>query len=280
MNYIFPEAFSKTLIKVSFLAFMVGLYSLLAIWKEQGSWANYADLPSENFAAFSLVLGLLLVFRTNTAYARWWEARTLWGQLVNATRNLAIKIEEMVKVSDADKLRTRQLQVAFPYALMAHLRGQEELPELPGMQEIDGAVTHIPQHLVQRLYRFYHLWRTKNLIDGDIYRMLDLETAQYLNICGGCERILKTRIARSYRIFARQCVVLFLFILPWGIVHEFGWWTFPLTMITAYFMIGLETVAEHVEEPFGLDDDDLDLEVMCKTMHKSVVEIGGKLDEN
>ena len=78
---------------------------------------------------------------------------------------------------------------------------------------------------------------------------------------------------RSYRVFSRQCILLFLLTFPWGIISDFGWWTIPLTTITAYFMIGMEVVAEHVEEPFGIDEDDLDLEGICNTIEHSVKEI-------
>ena len=77
----------------------------------------------------------------------------------------------------------------------------------------------------------------------------------------------------SLAAVARQCILLFLLTLPWGIISDFGWWTIPLSTITAYFMIGLEVVEEHVEEPFGLDEDDLDLEGMCQTIDHSVREI-------
>jgi putative membrane protein len=66
---------------------------------------------------------------------------------------------------------------------------------------------------------------------------------------------------------------MFLVTLPWGIAHDFGWWTLPFTAITAYFMIGMETVAEHVEEPFGRDEDDLDLDAMCDSIARTVREI-------
>ena len=94
-----------------------------------------------------------------------------------------------------------------------------------------------------------------------------------MDICGGCERIHRTRIVGSYRTFARQCVLLFLLTLPWGIAHDFGWWTIPITIMSSYFMLGLEIVAEHVEEPFGLDEDDLDLDGMSIKIRQSIEEI-------
>jgi putative membrane protein len=110
-------------------------------------------------------------------------------------------------------------------------------------------------------------------IDGQHLIVIDEDLRKLLEIVGGCERIRNTRLARSYRAFARQCVFLYLATLPWGIVHNFGWWTVPLTAILSYFMLGLETVAEHTEEPFGMDEDDLDLEGMCRTIDASVTEI-------
>ncbi|MCA9060223.1 MAG: hypothetical protein KDA85_17060, partial [Planctomycetaceae bacterium] len=94
-----------------------------------------------------------------------------------------------------------------------------------------------------------------------------------LDICGGCERIRNTRVVTSYRLFARQCVWLYLITLPWGIVDTFGWWTILLTAMLSYFMLGLEIVAEHVEEPFGLDEDDLDLDGLCRTIEVTTTEI-------
>jgi putative membrane protein len=111
------------------------------------------------------------------------------------------------------------------------------------------------------------------MIDGDELRAIDAEALRLMDICGGCERIQRTRVIRSYRVFARQCVVMFLLTLPWGIVEDFGWWTVPMTMLTAYFMLGMEIVAEHVEEPFGYDDDDLDLDSLCRTISQSVSEV-------
>ena len=81
------------------IALAMGLYALFPVVKEYTSYASIGDTPSDLHAALSLVLGWLLVFRTNAAYARWWEARTLWGSLINCSRNLAIKIQEFLSQS-------------------------------------------------------------------------------------------------------------------------------------------------------------------------------------
>lgn len=268
-----PLIFSRTLVQIGFLALLVGLYSCLSVWKEYSNYRDLGDLPSEFHAALSLVLGCLLVFRTNSAYARWWEARTLWGSLVNASRNLAIKLTCLAQLTekDVETLQTRLTQ--FPVALKNHLRR-------PGTgtpsTRADGQSSdwdHLPAYLVQQIYEWIGTAKTSGNLDGDELRVLDLELAKLMEICGGCERIARTPIVRSYRIFSRQCILLFLLTLPWAIANDFGGWTIPLAIITAYFMLGMEIVAEHVEEPFGLDDDDLDLEGLCRTVEVSVTEI-------
>ena len=135
-----------------------------------------------------------------------------------------------------------------------------------------GAV-HAPLSLVHQLYEIAGKAKRAATIDGDELRVLDVELTRFMDVCGGCERIQKTRIVTSYRTFARQCIVLVLLTLPWGMAHDFDWWTVPLTIIVSYFMIGLEVVAEHVEEPFGYDEDDLDLDAICAAINVSVTEV-------
>ena len=94
-----------------------------------------------------------------------------------------------------------------------------------------------------------------------------------MEICGGCERIRRTRLSPSYRLFVRHCITLYLCTLPWGLVEDFEFWTVPLTVIMAYFMIGIEVIAHSVEEPFGMDEDDLDLDGLCITIRSTVNEI-------
>jgi ion channel-forming bestrophin family protein len=266
-----PLAFSKTLLHVSGMALLIGLYSCLPVWKkEASSFSNFGDIPSQIHGAMSLTLGLLLVFRTNSAYARWWEARTLWGTLVNASRNLALKLTAFVSLQndDVDFLRARICD--FPVALMNHLR---MAPTSNLDSRADGGSSnhdHLPASIVQELYGWLAEKKRTRKLDGDELRILDVEVGKFMEVCGACERIARTPIVRSYRVFSRQCILLFLLTLPWGIIADFGWWTIPLTTITAYFMIGMEVVAEHVEEPFGGDEDDLDLEGICNTIERSV----------
>lgn len=276
-----PLTTSRTLIKVSLAASLVGVYSMLAIAKEYSSLRQLAPLPSSIHAALSLVLGCLLVFRTNTAYNRWWEARTLWGSLINASRNLATKLFQLGRLPATELATCHKLLSSFPFALKDHLRGEcaAELRTVGHANDSQNQAgpacpkQHQPLAIVQQLYEILSRAKQCGAVDGDELRVIDLELARLLDVCGACERIQRTRIVASYRIFARQCIFLVLATLPWGMARDFGWWTLPLSVIVAYFMIGLEVVAEHVEEPFGYDEDDLDLEGMCKTIASSMDQV-------
>jgi putative membrane protein len=265
---IVPLASSRTLGYVALCALLLGVYSVLPIWKEYSRFRDLGDTPSDLHAALSLILGLLLVFRTNAAYGRWWEARILWGGLVNASRNLAMKLVTVGRLQFEEMAPCEQLLKEFPAALMNHLRCSSSQAAATA-----AAPAHRPLQIAQQLYDWLAERKLSHKIDGDELRVIDVELAKLMEICGACERIAKTPMIGSYRVFARQCILLFLLTLPWGIANDFGWWTIPLTIITAYFMIGLEVVAEHVEEPFGLDEDDLDLESICLTIDKSIHEV-------
>ena len=92
-------------------------------------------------------------------------------------------------------------------------------------------------------------------------------------VCGACERIKNTLIAQSYRVFVRQCLFLYLLVLPWGLVDDFEYWTVPLTVLVSYLLVAGEAIAHDVEEPFGANEDHLDLDAICRGIESSVGEI-------
>lgn len=220
-----------------------------------------------------LVLGLLLVFRTNTAYDRWWEGRKLWGQLVNDSRNLAIKIQTCVRADVAEKRELAAHLADFAVALKEHLRSGVRLGSLPSFSGTAFDPPHVPAYIAQTIYDQIERWRRTEELGGFELLFLDSHAASLMNICGACERIKKTPISASYRTFIRQSIAFFLLTLPWGVVDLLGWWTVPVVLGVGYFMIGIEVIAEDVEEPFGHGDDDLKLDDICATIEKSIQQI-------
>jgi putative membrane protein len=268
-----PILTSQTLKLVAVQALAVAAYACFPLWLElRNSSDELLTLPSDIHAALGIILGWLLTFRSNVSYSRWWEARGLWGSLVNCSRNLAVKVCDLVKADDAELQRCRHAIIAFPYALKDFLRGEASIRKLKGFEEAKSEPEHLPTYLVSQIYEELREWRRRGLIDGSDLIVLDHEANRYLDICGACEKIQNTRLIGSYRTFARQCVILYLGTFPWGMVHDYGWWAIPLTAVVSYFMIGMETVAENVELPFGYDEDDLDLDRLCVVIEKSVGE--------
>ena len=292
LNLSFIEKKLGTVGRIAYYAGLVGLYSLIPLIKNDlGAVAGgflesvglhpeqiveieeFGDFSSSLHGIIGLVLGLLLVFRTNSSYSRWWEARKLWGKLVNISRNMAIKFREFTNFSREQLRELAELIVAFPEALRDHLREDDDFSMFPELEQIDPPPRHIPAYIADLIYRRVINWKRSGVIDGDELRVIDSETRELMEICGACERIRRTRLSPSYRRFVRHCITLYLITLPWGLVEDFKFWTVPVTVIMAYFMIGIEVIAHSVEEPFGLDEDDLDLDGLCITIRSTVNEI-------
>lgn len=259
--------------KTSTGVFLLLLYSLLAIWKEHSQFEAMGDVPSGIHAALGFLLGLLLVFRTNTAYARWWEGRQHWGKLVNDSRNLSIKVFGLLAVPEAERARFCDWIIAFAYGLKDHLRGKHALNQLPGMADDPARPEHVPSYLVSQMTAQVGRWRSTGYLDPFDPLLLDRQLSSFLDVCGACERIRSTPISISYISFIRQSIMLYLLTLPWGLSHEFGNWTVLVVVMVSYFMLGIELLAETVEEPFGEDPDDLDLETICDGIERTVREI-------
>jgi len=292
LNLSFIEKKLGTVGRIAYYAGLVGLYSLIPLIKNDlGAFAGgflesigvhpeqiveieeFGDFSSSLHGIIGLVLGLLLVFRTNSSYSRWWEARKLWGKLVNVSRNMAIKFRELTNFGKQELRGLGDLLVAFPEALRDHLREDDDFSMFPELEQIEPPPRHIPAYIADLIYRRVIGWKRSGIIDGDELRVIDSETRELMEICGACERIRRTRLSPSYRTFVRHCITLYLITLPWGLVEDFKLWTVPMTVIMAYFMIGIEVIAHSVEEPFGLDEDDLDLDGLCITIRSTVNEI-------
>jgi ion channel-forming bestrophin family protein len=104
-------------------------------------------------------------------------------------------------------------------------------------------------------------------------RVLDAEARELMEVCGACERIRGTPLPRSYRVFLWQAIVVLLSVLPWSVAGELGYWSAALAMFEAYLFCGIESIAEGIDEPFGPDADDLDLEAYCRAIETTLRQV-------
>jgi ion channel-forming bestrophin family protein len=255
---------------------------LMAVYDTFVGWVVDHGMPAQvlkeaNSAAyFGAVFGLLLVFRTNSAYDRWWEGRKLWGQLVNDSRNLASKVQAYTNVPQSEKELLGEQIVSFAYALKHFLRGTRPSKNLPGVKPLDQfpAGTHLPAQVSLTMFQTIRRWQRANLVDSMMMLILDRHLAAFMDVSGACERIKNTPLAVSYRAFMRQGIALNLLLLPWYLGAQLDlWFSLPLVLVASYYLIGLELIAETIEDPFGTDGDDLPLDQICNGIQKVVTEI-------
>ena len=223
------------------------------------------------------VLSLLVVFRTNTAYDRWWEGRKLWGALVNNTRNLSVKINCFLPDScQAEKKFFMTMIGNFPTALKEHLREGiklDEIEDVEGFKASCADCQHVPNLMIQSMYR-----KAKSLLDsghvsGDELIVIDKELKSFFDIMGACERIKNTPIPFSYSIFLKKFIFFYIITLPIGFVAYFEYWAIPISVFVFYVLVSLEIIAEEIEMPFGQDANDLPTQKLADMIRGNVDEI-------
>lgn len=230
------------------------------------------DWGSESTVLNGLVLGFFIAFRNNNAYSRWWEARQLWGKLTNDVRNLCLKVRALPDLEAADRVEIGRLLIAFAWTLLNHLRLKQNVDE-PPTSAAAASTTHAPSRVAGELIGAIARLRSKGRLDGWTVLWLDAETRGLMDVCGACERIRNTPLSSSYRALLRHGIAVYLAIAPFYLMEDVGLAGFPMFLLAAYFILGIEMVAEEIEEPFGLGGDNLPLERYCATIENSTREI-------
>ncbi|WP_199138063.1 bestrophin family protein [Pedobacter sp. ASV12] len=217
------------------------------------------------------VISMLLVFRTNTSYDRWWDGRKLLGALTNVSRNFAIKI----KALNLDKEENSFFKYAIPkyaFALKEHLREKQYFGKDSFLIEIDGG-KHIPNQVAASIVgRLYGL-QAAHKISQEQLITLNADATQFTDICGGCERIRNTPIPFSYSAFIKKFIFIYVITLPFGWVFSLGYFVVPIVPFILYVLASLELIAEEIENPFGVDANDLPVDQICSNIEKHVEEI-------
>ena len=223
-----------------------------------------------------IFLGLFLVLRTNTAYDRWWEGRKLWGQLVNDTRNLAIKINTFAKDKETIEFFGHMIPNVV-VAMKEHLRESTDIEEMTFLNdEIHEGIKnslHKPNYINKQMYNKVKAMKQKGDISDFEYFMMDKELKGFTDIIGACERIHSTPIPYSYSMFIKKFIFFYVFTLPFGLLWQFGHWTTLIVLPVFYFLFSLELIAEEIEDPFGKDINDLPLDELTKKITRNVKEI-------
>ena len=240
-------------------------------------------IPTSVHSLVSFALSLLLVFRTNASYDRFWEGRRLWGGIINETRNLARASRVFLKEDRVLFGALIRWTIAFAYAAMYRLRGEASIGPMAGVlprEEVESALRspHVPLAVAGRISEVLSDARTRGLISDYVQIMLDQNVQQLIDYLGGCERIRRTPLPFAYMVHLRRALLLYCFTLPFALVRDFGWGTVLVTFMISYIFFGIEEIGVEIEDPFGCDVNDLPLEGMCETIETNLT--GGFLDDS
>lgn len=218
-----------------------------------------------------IVLGLFLVFRTNSAYDRWWEGRKAWGDLVNNSRNLAMKLNSILPDDHPDRIFFAETIPGFAAVLRDYLRDQS-----PDQTILDLEIkyklpvfTHKPNGIATILWKRVNDLKLAGTIDGDQFRVLDEELRTFTDITGISERIKNSPIPYSYSMFIKKFIFTFIITLPFAFITDFHYFTVPIVLLILYILLSVELIAEEIEDPFGGDINDLPLTALS---HKILID--------
>lgn len=230
----------------------------------------------------SIVLGLLLVFRTNTAYERFWEGRKAWGTLVNTVRNLARQIWGAIAENKPEdrkaKIQTLRLLVAFAVSVKLHLRGESLNSEIESLMSAERykllqTMNHPPLEIAFWISDYLQLQHERNYLNthqlSALLKLLDT----MVDVLGSCERILKTPIPLAYSIHLKQLLLLYCLSLPFPMVNDLHWWTAFIVGLISFAVFGIEEIGIEIENPFGYDYNDLPLDTICNTMQRNIEDL-------
>ena len=268
---------SDTFRKLTPMMILIGLYAAGIAYLELEFWqlsdkSHIKNIPLMH-TTVGFVLSLLLAYRTNTAYERWWEGRKLWGALVNNSRNLAIKLSAYLP-EKKDRSFFKKVIPVYALVLSKHLSNEEVGKVLfEGLDlEIDHH-KHNPNQVAKVLFQRVNELYTSKKITGDQFYIINAELQSFTDICGACERIKNTPIPYSYSAFIKKFIFFYVMTLPFGYVVSLGYLVIPVVVFIFYVLASLELIAEEIEDPFGNDSNDLPTQKIASSIKKHVEEL-------
>ncbi|MBS0206534.1 MAG: bestrophin family protein [Planctomycetes bacterium] len=270
------EILGRVILSAGWAAVVVLLYELGPEFFHRMAIAESAH------ALIGPALALLLVFRTNSSYDRFWEGRKQWGAIVNESRNLARQAEAWFQADRQFASRFTRWAIAFSYGTMNHLRSEQSIgpagQTLPD-EEVESIHRsgHVPLAVARKLTALMYEARQKGMIDAIQLQSMDQNVQQLVDYCGACERIRNTPAPFGYVVHLRRALIIYCLTLPLALIQRFGWETIPVTLIISYVMFGIEEIGVEIENPFELTINDLQLEALCKTIDAN---LNGILNSN
>lgn len=249
--------------------------------------AQFVSLPTLPLGMMGAALSIFLAFRTKSSYDRWWEARILWGALVNSSRTFARQtltlMEGRDKALEAKELQYRlvSLMIAYVHALRCHLRGQNVFPELRNRVDADLLTAlrphkNVPSALLLHMGRDLQTAFRLGWLDSYRWTAIDGTLTELTNIQGGCERIKNTPMPKQYDYFPRLLVNIFCLLLPVGLVEGLGLLTPIASTLLSFIFVTIDRIGREIEAPFDNTVHDTPMTSLSRTIEGNLRQLMGE----
>jgi len=259
---------------------------VVAYKTEHLRWAALEQVP---LSLFGSAIGVLLAFRNSTSYARWWEARTLWGTIVNNSRSLGRQVTTLMRVgrsndeSDLRQMKQRLVyyQIAWAHSLRQHLRRLDPLGELGSLlssKELDELRNekNVPVAIQQRQSILLRDALDRGWIDPMQWRAMDESMNDLVDAQGGAERIKNTPMPRQYDFLPQLCTHLYCMLLPLVMVSSLGWFTPLGSTLVGFIFLALDKIGRDLEDPFDCTVHDIPLSSITRTIEINLRQMLGE----
>jgi putative membrane protein len=252
-------------------------------------WVGSKNIP---LGLYGSVIGIIVGFRNNSAFARWWEARVLWGQIVNNSRSLGRQVCATMRIrrvgDEKEQSQLQQMQrklvyyqIAFVHSLRQQLRGLnpcEELEPLMSAQELEALreERNVPLAIQREMGNMLREAKDREWIDSLEWQAMDRNLDDLADAQGGTERIKNTPIPKQYDYFPMLFVQIYCALLPAGMVEQLGWFTPLGSSLVGFMFLALDKIGRDLENPFDNTIHDVPITAITKTIETNLRQLLGE----
>lgn len=246
---------------------VVSVVAVLAAQAHPGIFARISTIP---FTLIGIALSVFMSFRNNACYARWWEGRQLWGELIISARSLA---RETSLLPEEDRRQLLRGVSGFACGLTARLRGEEEVAAIEPWVNL-GAEVKSPNPtnaVLDQMGRRLLSLMQQGVITPVHYSVLEQEIRSLSKVQAACERISTTPVPFAYSLLLHRTALVFCIMLPFALAGSLDWWTLLPVLLTAYTFFGLDALGHELEDPFGIEPNCLPLYALKRTIEREML---------
>lgn len=270
--------------KIKYEVLVITLYATLIAVLYNSYHISRITIPIAVPAILGTVISLLLGFRSNQAYDRWWEARHIWGAIVNDSRTLARQVmnftHEGYESTAVEDFKSRMIrrQIGWTYSLAKHLRGQKSshiLEKYLTKEDIAyaAAADNKPAALLELSGRDLKLALEEGWINRFQQIELDRTITRLCDAMGKCERIKNTVFPSTYSLYIHLSLLLFIALLPFGVIEYFGLFEVPLVVAISSSFLLIEKMAIHLQDPFENKPTDTPMTAIAKSIELNLSQL-------